>query len=615
MDCTICLERYGDPDRLPQVMNCGHTFCETCIKLMANSGGMLNCPTCRQRTTLNEVRVNFALRDQLGLASDDPSPMSTEEAPPVPTLPTPDEVDVAVSLQAQPSQSEVSRLLADPQASGNMVDLMITLKPPEGTKRTPVDICCIVDVSDSMGSVATVQDGTGTKVSHGLALLDIVKHALRTIVGIMEDYDRIAIVSYATVAKIIAELTPMTATGRRTVQRRLQLMQLDGMTNLWGGLDKGIELLSGAYEPGRLQHVMLLTDGVPNVNPPRGILKMLERLRDKDPEGKLPCTISTFGFGYDLDSQLLSQIASLGGGSYAFIPDSGFVGTVFVNAVTNLLVTMATDVTITVEPQNGAAFALNRNNSHVLGGHVAGKPNGSLSMNVGTLQFGQSRQVVLRLASEHVPEDFVKVTVVYKTRAGVGERQERVESKLLSAAAASADVEAALCRLTFVDQLREIMKRLTLTKLEVLKGKEMPLGEAQTLIAELEAAISASSAAASDSTTALLEDVHGQVAEAVSKNEFYTKWGVHYLPSLMCAHLAQQCNNFKDPGVQQYGGDLFNDLRDKADEIFLALDPPTASTLPVQAPAAPAAARTSYSAPRVSQPAVSMASYYDRYGG
>merc|ERR1719192_3133729 len=75
----------------------------------------------------------------------------------------------------------------------------------------------------------------------------------------------------------------------------------------------------------------------------------------------------------------------------------------------------------------------------------------------------------------------------------------------------------------------------------------------------------------------LLEDLEGQVAEALSREDWYQKWGIHYLPSLMFAHLSQQCNNFKDAGVQRYGGELFQSIRDKADEIFLALPPPKPS--------------------------------------
>lgn len=48
------------------------------------------------------------------------------------------------------------------------------------------------------------------------------------------------------------------------------------------------------------------------------------------------------------------QLAVEGGGSYAFIPDSGFVGTVFVNALANTLVTVAQPALLTFLPAMGA---------------------------------------------------------------------------------------------------------------------------------------------------------------------------------------------------------------------------------------------------------------------
>ena len=85
-------------------------------------------------------------------------------------------------------------------------------------------------------------------------------------------------------------------------------------------------------------------------------------------------------------------------------------------------------------------------------------------------------------------------------------------------------------------------------------------------------------AAATDPVTVdLIKDVTGQVTEATSRRDWYTKWGKHYLPSLAQAHRLQQCNNFKDPGIQAYGGVLFNTLRDEADANFMKLPPPTPS--------------------------------------
>ena len=98
----------------------------------------------------------------------------------------------------------------------------------------------------------------------------------------------------------------------------------------------------------------------------------------------------------------------------------------------------------------------------------------------------------------------------------------------------------------------------------------------------------------------MFEDAKGQAAEACQRAA-WQRWGRHYLPSLARAHQLQQCNNFKDPGVQGYGGDVFREVRDLADAAFMKLPPPKPSCLP--------AARAASAAP------VDMRMYYNASGG
>jgi hypothetical protein len=77
---------------------------------------------------------------------------------------------------------------------------------------------------------------------------------------------------------------------------------------------------------------------------------MLRKYRDSN-NGNYPGVVSTFGFGYSLDSKLLVDIAKEAGGMYSFIPDSGFVGTAFVNALANILATVGSDLHLSVEPE------------------------------------------------------------------------------------------------------------------------------------------------------------------------------------------------------------------------------------------------------------------------
>ena len=68
-----------------------------------------------------------------------------------------------------------------------------------------------------------------------------------------------------------------------------------------------------------------------------------------------------------------------------------------------------------------------------------------------------------------------------------------------------------------------------------------------------------------------------QVKLAVSREDWWTRWGLNYVCSLQSAHRQQRCNNFKDKGVAGYGGRVFEAERERADEIFANLAPPVAS--------------------------------------
>lgn len=71
---------------------------------------------------------------------------------------------------------------------------------------------------------------------------------------------------------------------------------------------------------------------------------------------------------------------------------------------------------------------------------------------------------------------------------------------------------------------------------------------------------------------------HGQIPLAAS-GEYFEKWGQHYLLGLKSAHERQACNSFKDFGPLMYGVDspLFAKCRDALDDTFDNLEPPKPS--------------------------------------
>ena len=69
----------------------------------------------------------------------------------------------------------------------------------------------------------------------------------------------------------------------------------------------------------------------------------------------------------------------------------------------------------------------------------------------------------------------------------------------------------------------------------------------------------------------------GQVKLAIANN-YYIKWGEYYLDQLSRSLNQQFKPNFKDEGCN-FGGDVFNDIVDKASDIFDTLPPPVPSNI------------------------------------
>lgn len=86
--------------------------------------------------------------------------------------------------------------------------LIVSVKPPRlpcnGLDRPNCDIVLVIDVSGSMSSAAPLPDveDQNEKEAGGLSILDLTKHAARTILQTMKDEDRLGIVTFSDDAKV-----------------------------------------------------------------------------------------------------------------------------------------------------------------------------------------------------------------------------------------------------------------------------------------------------------------------------------------------------------------------------------------------------------------------------
>ena len=69
-ECSICTLDYGlDSERLPRVLNCGHSFCNSCL-LQWITYDIIVCPFCHAKTRvmfgdINRIPVNYGILDML----------------------------------------------------------------------------------------------------------------------------------------------------------------------------------------------------------------------------------------------------------------------------------------------------------------------------------------------------------------------------------------------------------------------------------------------------------------------------------------------------------------------------------------------------------------------
>lgn len=599
--CSIC---FDEPANF-LVVPCGHQCgCEECLKAVQRHSG--RCPICR--SPVQSIQRVF----QCG--RDD----EAEATAPIAKTPTQkdlqekkldDQLDPTWQQQGEgdewsedgddddQEQQEAQAVTIslepceDVSEAGSEVDVAVGVSVPDSTQRVPVDVCCVVDVSGSMGSRATYEAEDGTVKDDGLTVLDIVKHAVKTVLKALKDGDRLALVAFNEKAHTALELTEMTESGQDKALEALEGLRQGGQTNIWAGLLSSMEALRAGGGAGRLQATLLLTDGQPNVNPPRGHLAELRDYKDTHPDFSFQ--LNTFGFGYSLDSELLLDLAKAGHGTYAFIPDAVIVGTTFVNSVANVLSTFAQTSTLSLMPRRGAELV-----GPVSGGLDELQESWGRAITLGPLQHGQARDLVVKVRVPAKSEEpYLDAVLTYATPCSASGRA------TAEGTGRSASVDALVARSradtvsTGYDAISAAVKN---------KGKEA--GEAvKGLCQRVEAAEAKS--AADGRLASLKADVGGRMSKALQGKERFNRWGKHYLRALVRSHQLQVCTNFMDPGLQAYGGTLFRELREQGDRIFLSLPPPQPAKPPTPV------AYTGGATTRAPSPAPNMNTYYAGAGG
>jgi Mg-chelatase subunit ChlD len=464
------------------------------------------------------------------------------------------------------------------------------------------DIVLCIDESGSMGNQALRKDEKGAVIDDGFSTLDLVKHAAITMIMGLNDGDRVGITVFSSGSRVVRPLAIISDASRADMIGAIKSLNQNGDTNLWAGIETSLDLFrTDASKRKATKCVCLLTDGMPsrdrNSFNYAGTLK-----RYVDINNMHDIVFHTVGFGYSLDSLLLKELSEELNGNYTFISDAGMIGTAFTHIGANIAVTYGIDMKMSITYKDVAELQMTLDNPHTsidtCYKWLRTSPN-TLTISLGNVLYGQNRTIVIPTPLKGLDDIDVMYTNSQTTDV------DRFRTGSIGAFVDSTDAEdigkvkAQLFRQVIVSMIRKTFPLMTCHSDK--KVKEM--------LANTLAFLDRIGYHTGSECAEIVKDLSGQIAEALSTRDAYDKWGKHYLPSLARAHIIQQCNNFRDFGIQGFGGPLYKSIRDKLDGIF--------NSLPSITPSRSAYSYGSsfgYGSSMPSAP-VSMASYNNQSGG
>lgn len=506
--CPITAEIMTDP----VIGTDGHTYERSAITEWLATRNQ-HSPITRISMHLGDLKPNFALRASIErwLSTHTPAPSSQLSGP---TTQSQEEKSFIITVREQDDFATV------------------TVTP---TSTTPMETICIavLDVSGSMDgrsqSAQTEQEGPE------FSRLDLVKHSMKTLATLMNKQyqttpSSLGIVTFSCSAKLAMPITPMTDLGLSYASSTIDSLHADGGTNIWDGLRLALEQAAHLTHTTNVQ-ILLLTDGEPTKSylPLLGIEKTLIKKLASIP---IRASIHTFGFGYSLDSQLMESIATIGGGSFGFIPDCSMVGTVFINWCAKALLTLAHHVSVkigeTVLPIGDCIVDMPQ--SIVV-------PRATLSDKSAVVSYDQGHPVPTNLtaSSDSMTHEWFlfKLQTIIKQ---IKEAPSYIVAKLVA--------EERL--LGLFDEIEAIPN-----KDEFLVDIQRDIRSAHTN--------------------------EGQLMKAIEKIEWYESWGNTHLIAYHRALVCKQCINFKDKVLQHFAGPTFQALQEEGITIFSDISPPNPS--------------------------------------
>jgi Ca-activated chloride channel family protein len=194
--------------------------------------------------------------------------------------------------------------------------------------RPPLTLAVAVDVSGSMQA--------GDKIG-------FVRTGLERLVSELHDDDQLAIVTYSDVVEVAWPMQTLRG-NRNALLTLVRGIDAGGATDLHGGLMRAYEAVADAWDSGRQNRVILLSDGQPTA----GITDTAAILDDSGALNSDGIGLTTVGLGLDFNVTLMRGLAEQADGNFYFLESSSAVDEVFTEELAYFTLPVAFDVTLDV---------------------------------------------------------------------------------------------------------------------------------------------------------------------------------------------------------------------------------------------------------------------------
>jgi Mg-chelatase subunit ChlD len=250
----------------------------------------------------------------------------------------------------------------------------------------PLNLALVIDKSGSMADA--------DKMSR-------VKTALLAMLPRLREEDTLSIVVFDCAAQVLMPARKLS--DRASVERLVRSIEPGSCTNIHAGLMLGYKEALKSYSRDATNRVVLLTDGIAN----EGVTDPSKIASDSLSYNDRGVDLSTIGVGFDLNQDLLRELAKSGRGLFHFVADAQDIEKVFIKELQSLISPVATSPTVEIDYGAGLELAQ-------LYGYEPRQSERGLSIKLDNMNNGLTQVVMLRFRTARGRETGARLPVTVR---------------------------------------------------------------------------------------------------------------------------------------------------------------------------------------------------------